>query len=638
MAGRAQPTTSGMTPGATFFVAIGDLLVEAGRSAPVLLVLDDLQWARRPTLQLVGSPPPLAVAGPALHPRHPSRHAAPTPTTRSPTRSPSCTASKAPRACTCAGSTTRACVRSSKLAAGADLDAALEQAVAVLARQTDGNPFLLGELWHHLVDMGALVPADGGWRVTAGLDALTTPESVRSVVGRRIDRLPADARELLEVAAVAGSPFGVDLLAGATEHERRTRPRTPRTGDRDRERSNKWGRRPSGSPTNSSKARCTTASRRRARRRAHFDLATAIERHGVSDRTLPDLARHSIAAIPIVDVQDADRGHDAGGRRRDARVRLRRRGRTAEFRAAVRRCRRRPRRVVVARGQGRDPRWRDRAIARAPAHRDRPRPVGSPLRPRARRAALAFEESGWRLGLPGDEAERLLREAMPYAADESTRFRALAARGRALALSGDPAAENVIDQAIREARAHGDDRLLQFALVTWFNVGLYPEKYPSMLDRVTELRALSARTDDIANAMHAEHWRTLALMLNAQFGEIAETAAECSRLAQLSGDPFHGHLECRVALDARALRRPVRRRGAARRRSERTRGAALGRRAVRRLRRADVLVAAGAGPARRGPARRRGRSATRAAHTQRGGRAWPRYTQSWACSTRPAPR
>ena len=158
------------------------------------------------------------------------------------------------------------------------------------------------------------------------------------------------------------------------------------------------------------------------------------------------------------------------------------------------------------------------------------------------RAALTFEESGWRLGLPGDEAERLLREAMPYAADEPTRLRALAARGRALALSGDPAAENAVEQAIREARAYGDDRLLQFALVTWFNVGLYPDKYPSMLERVAELRALSARSYDIANAMHAEHWRITAMMLNAQFGEIDDTAAECARLARESGDPFHGHL------------------------------------------------------------------------------------------------
>ena len=205
----------GHDPRATFFVGIGDLLADAGRSAPVLLVLDDLQWARRPTLQLVGH------------------------LLRSPSRVRLCilathrdTPADADDAFTDAlaelhrvEGTTRVHVRGLddsgvrafvELAAGADLDHTLELAVGILARQTDGNPFLLGELWHHLVDVGALVPTDTGWGVGSDLDALTTPESVRTVVGRRIDRLPDDARALLEVAAVAGSPFAVDLLAAAT--------------------------------------------------------------------------------------------------------------------------------------------------------------------------------------------------------------------------------------------------------------------------------------------------------------------------------------------------------------------------------------------------------------------------------------
>ncbi|MET1002041.1 MAG: AAA family ATPase [Acidimicrobiia bacterium] len=529
----------GHDPRATFFVAIGDLLVEAGRSAPVLLVLDDLQWARRPTLQLVGhllrSPSRVRLCILATHRDTPADADDAFTDALADLHRVEGTARVHVRGLDDSG--VRAFV---ELAAGADLGAALEQAVAVLARQTDGNPFLLGELWHHLVDMGALVPADGGWRVTAGLDALTTPESVRSVVGRRIDRLPADARELLEVAAVAGSPFGVDLLAGATNTSavRVLELLEPAIASGTVEQVGAATFRFAHELVESALYDRLAPARKAS---AHFDLASAIERHGVSDRTLPDLARHSIAAIPIVDVPDAiavtTRAADAAMRAyayEDAvellnsvlpfvdaaadRAELLLRVAKAEIPAGeIERSREHLRTAID--------------LARSVDHYDL-----------VLRAALSFEESGWRLGLPGDEAERLLREAMPYAADESTRLRALAARGRALALSGDPAAENVIDQAIREARAHGDDRLLQFALVTWFNVGLYPEKYPSMLDRVTELRALSARTDDIANAMHAEHWRTLALMLTAQFGEIAETAAECSRLARLSGDPFHGHL------------------------------------------------------------------------------------------------
>ena len=90
------------------------------------------------------------------------------------------------------------------------------------------------------------------------LDAFDSPESVRSVVGRRIDRLPADARELLEIAAVAGSTFTVDLLATVTGTERARRARAARARDRERDRSRSSAPARSGSRTRSCGARSTT--------------------------------------------------------------------------------------------------------------------------------------------------------------------------------------------------------------------------------------------------------------------------------------------------------------------------------------------------------------------------------------------
>ena len=526
-------------PRATFFVAISDLLADAGRAAPVLLILDDLQWARRPTLQLVSH------------------------LLRSPTRLRLCilathrdTPADADDAFTDAlaelhrvEGTTRVPVRGLDdsgvgafvaAMAGTELDDALLHAVAVLARQTDGNPFLLGELWQHLVEVGALERTATGWRERGNLDTLATPESVRSVVGRRIDRLPVPARDLLEVAAVAGSPFAVDLLTGATEtdavHVLEQLEPAIAAGTIE----------PVGATTfrfahalveNAVYERLAPA--RRAS--VHAAIASAIQRRGISDRSLADLARHSIAAVPIIDPREAVaitiRAADAATRAfayEDAVELL-----TTVLPLSDDAADQAEMLLRIARAQipsGDIERSRENLliaidVARSVGHEDL-----------VLRAALAFEEGGWRLGLPGNEAERLLRDAMPYAADEATRLRALAARGRALALSGDPAAEHVIEQAVREARASGDERSLQFALVTWFNIGLFPEKYALMIERVQELRALSAGTDDIANQMHAEHWTLCALMLNAQFGEIDETAAECQRLARLSGDPFHGHL------------------------------------------------------------------------------------------------
>ncbi len=56
---------------------------------------------------------------------------------------------------------------------------------------TEGNAFLVCELWRSL--------ADGG--------QLGTPESVREVVGQRVVRLDAGTRDLLEVAATVGPEF-----------------------------------------------------------------------------------------------------------------------------------------------------------------------------------------------------------------------------------------------------------------------------------------------------------------------------------------------------------------------------------------------------------------------------------------------
>ena len=211
----------------------------------------------------------------------------------------------------------------------------------------------------------------------------------------------------------------------------------------------------------------------------------------------------------------------------------------------------------------------------------------------------------------------------------------------------------MIDQAIREARAHGDDRLA--AVRARHVVQRRPLSREVPVDARTSYRAaraVGAEPTTSRTPCTPSTGESLAMMLNAQFGEIDETAAECARLARAVGRSVPRPSECRVALDARAPRRSVRRFGAARRRSERTCRVALGRGAVGCVRRADVLVAAGAGPPRRGPAGRRGRRATgagtrnvaagsrrglrRTRHARRSARRGeaPRHAGPAACPTR----
>src|SRR4051812_13350628 len=80
---------------------------------------------------------------------------------------------------------------------------------------TDGNPFLVCELWRAVVETRMVTVAGGAIRLAAPLTELGTPESVREVVSRRLTRLEPATAELLELAAVAGPEFEVELLRAA---------------------------------------------------------------------------------------------------------------------------------------------------------------------------------------------------------------------------------------------------------------------------------------------------------------------------------------------------------------------------------------------------------------------------------------
>ena len=81
---------------------------------------------------------------------------------------------------------------------------------AAVQDETGGNPFFIEEVLHHLLESGAL-EADG----QLSLRDLGVPESVREVIGRRLDRLGEPAVDVLETAAVIGPEFDLALLEPA---------------------------------------------------------------------------------------------------------------------------------------------------------------------------------------------------------------------------------------------------------------------------------------------------------------------------------------------------------------------------------------------------------------------------------------
>ena len=99
-----------------------------------------------------------------------------------------------------------------------DLPVALR---ARLLARAEGNPFFLEELLRALIDTGAIAfDAETGRRhATRDIAGLPLPATLHGVLAARIDRLPLEARQLLQVAAVIGRIVPFPLLASVVGHD-----------------------------------------------------------------------------------------------------------------------------------------------------------------------------------------------------------------------------------------------------------------------------------------------------------------------------------------------------------------------------------------------------------------------------------
>ncbi len=82
-------------------------------------------------------------------------------------------------------------------------------------RQTEGNPFFIGEVIRSLIFEGKIKWTGERWQATVKVDELEIPQSVRLVIERRLLALSADCRTTLALAAVLGREFSSALLCQA---------------------------------------------------------------------------------------------------------------------------------------------------------------------------------------------------------------------------------------------------------------------------------------------------------------------------------------------------------------------------------------------------------------------------------------
>jgi class 3 adenylate cyclase len=101
------------------------------------------------------------------------------------------------------------------LAALLGLDPGLAPLTQMLVRR--GNPFFLEETVRTLVETGALAGERGAYRLTRPVEALQVPATVQTILAARIDRLPAEEKQLLQAASVIGKHVPYALLAAIAE-------------------------------------------------------------------------------------------------------------------------------------------------------------------------------------------------------------------------------------------------------------------------------------------------------------------------------------------------------------------------------------------------------------------------------------
>jgi tetratricopeptide (TPR) repeat protein len=214
-AGRHAATLAGLVESAgapatrqDLVEAVSGLLAALAGRRPVVLVLDDVQWASAALLDLVelllerlgGSPVLIvAVARPELLEQRPGW------------------GGRAGAGIVPLGvldeSDSRLLVDRILAAEGAST---LRGRVVAVA---EGNPMFIEELVHKLIDDGLLAKEEGTWVETAGQRDVPLPASISALLGARLDQMDVEQRHVLSRASVVGREFGVAdlgaLLPGA---------------------------------------------------------------------------------------------------------------------------------------------------------------------------------------------------------------------------------------------------------------------------------------------------------------------------------------------------------------------------------------------------------------------------------------
>ena len=199
------------------FSSMVGLLADAAAEQPIVLVVDDLQWADKASLLFLRhlaattQPMRLLVLGTfrdsELSNAHPLLEAL-----AALHRQAGVTRLEL------AGMDQSEVVAFMEAAAGYSLDETEIGLADAVHRETEGNPFFVTEVLRHLSESGAISrDAEGRWRAVGPIEDMILPDSLREVIGARLGRLGEETGRVLTMAAAIGRDFDLDLLALSIE-------------------------------------------------------------------------------------------------------------------------------------------------------------------------------------------------------------------------------------------------------------------------------------------------------------------------------------------------------------------------------------------------------------------------------------
>ncbi len=431
-------------------------------------------------------------------------------------------------------------------AAGGDFGPELHELAVAIYGLTEGNAFLVCELWRELIETNA-VHADGETvRVLRPPAELGSPESVREVVSQRLARLPARTCDLLELAATAGPEFELEIVRRAS----RLTERDLLESLDEAVRSGIIEEPPSpGLPYRFTHelVRQALHDRLSSVRRAelHLLVGEALESADPpTSRTLADLAHHFGAAAPF----------DAARRGVEYNVRAARAAVAAvAFDEAAARLRTAlelgiddPLRRAEAylelgnashkAGKAPDALAAFRWAAEIARELSDPRLLA--------RAAIGYEDACWRPGFADQGAAELLTESDTALGPERSELRAglLAGLARALDFQGNHArALDVRSEAIEMARTLDDPlRLATVLMRSYWSLGATPLE--EILQMLTEARDLGEQLGDTEVRAEAMAWRVPAFVALGDLDSARHEVVLLRETAEQTAQPFHLHV------------------------------------------------------------------------------------------------